>query len=116
MRAFDQGSEFRVTVSRDEVADFKRRWPNSGLPTRAVSFTYDKENGDLVDLAPFEMDGEASLALSEDAQKYGEKKLGLRTPHAEVYFKDGLSGFDPWSWKGALLIIALVGGISYLKR
>lgn len=79
MRVFDQGSEFRVTVSANEVYEFRRRWPCSGLSTEhGVSFTFDKRNGDLVDVHhPGSEDGPALVALSQDAQAYGEKKLKI---------------------------------------
>ena len=78
MRAFDQGAYYRVTVSANEVADWKRYWPCSGLPSRSLSFTFDKRNGDLVDTnAPESVDGAALVALSHDAQVYGRKRLRL---------------------------------------
>lgn len=77
MRAFDQGSLYRVTVSEEEVRDFARRWPCSGLQGR-VSFTFEKRSGDLVDVAhPGSEDGPALLALSQDAQEYGRKQLRI---------------------------------------
>lgn len=77
MRAYDCGSLFTVSVSRREVEAFKRNWPCSGLPDRAVSFQFDKRNGDLVDLWPDTLDGEAAVALSADACAYGARRLGL---------------------------------------
>jgi hypothetical protein len=79
MRAFDQGSLYRVTVSAAEVYDFMQSWPCSGLSSsHGVSFTFDKRNGDLVDAYhPGSEDGGALLALSQDAQAYGRKLLRL---------------------------------------
>jgi hypothetical protein len=77
MRAFSQGVFFRVTVSGPEVRAFKRTWPCSGLPSRGVSFTFDTRNGDLVDIFPDNLDGAGAVALSQDAQNYGRRKLGL---------------------------------------
>lgn len=75
MRVYDQGSCFRVTVSADEVYEWSKRWPCSGLHG-AISFTFDKRNGDLVDVAhPGSEDGAALVALSQDAQRYGETKI-----------------------------------------
>ena len=78
MRAFDQGADYRVTVSANDVAEWKRYWPCSGIPSRSLSFTFDKRNGDLVDTdAPESADGAALVALSHDAQTYGRKRLRL---------------------------------------
>ena len=81
MRAFDNGSLYSVSVSRREVEDFKALWPCSGLPDAAVTFQFDKRNGDLVDITSRvgsdRWDGSAALALSQDAQAYGAKRLKL---------------------------------------
>lgn len=79
MRVYDQGSGFRVVVSIDDVRRFKSVWPASGIPTRSMWFDFNKDRGDLVDTnAPDAGDGSALLALSEDAQKYGESKLNIK--------------------------------------
>jgi hypothetical protein len=89
-RAFDQGSLFRVTVSEDEVRSWKRRWPASGLKNKGYSFVFEKENGDLVDTSVGSSDdGAAAVAMSEDAQEWGERRLGLDTGHPT-------SGEWPW--------------------
>lgn len=77
MRVYNQGAFYRVAVSSTEVYQFSRRWPCSGLPDSSISFTFDTRNGDLVNLSPESVDGAAVVALSEDAQAYGAKKLGL---------------------------------------
>lgn len=77
MRVYDEGSFVRVSVSRNEVNSFKRTWPCSGLPNRSISFTFDKRNGDLVDLNPSFIDGEAAVALSHDAGNYAAHRLEL---------------------------------------
>lgn len=77
MRVRDLGSAFNVNVSRDEVADFRESWPCSRLPDKAICFQFSKSNGDLIDMWPNDIDGSAVLALSQDAQAYGMKKLGL---------------------------------------
>lgn len=74
MRVRDLGAFARVTVSAVEVEEFKRSWPCSGLPSRAISFTFDRRNGDLVEVCPANLeergaDGGALLALSHDAQR-----------------------------------------------
>src|SRR3990167_5202601 len=66
MKVKDLGSDVSVTASADEVRAFKRRWPASGLPDRAITFRFQKSNGDLVDVYP-SVDGEAAVALSQDA-------------------------------------------------
>ena len=78
MRVFDQGALYRVTVSESEVYDFGVRWPCYG-PYRALSFTFDKHNGDLVDVAgdTSQNDQGGILALCDDAKRYGAKRLGL---------------------------------------
>ena len=76
MRCFDQGAFYRVTVSQDEVHSFASRWPCFG-PRVAFSFTFDKANGDLVDIHgdTEDHDGRGVAALSEDCQKYGETRI-----------------------------------------
>jgi hypothetical protein len=88
MRVFNQGSVFRVTASPDDIETFAESWPCSGFHYGdRVSFTFEKSTGDLVDLAyshcygyqvdPERVDGGAMVALSQDAQAYGEKRLGI---------------------------------------
>jgi hypothetical protein len=76
MRAFDQGCYMRVTVSEVEVRAWKRTYPCSGVPSRGVSFTFDKR-GNLVALFPNNLDGPGVSALAEDAMRYGRTRLGL---------------------------------------
>ena len=75
MRIYNQGAHVRVTVSRSEVYDFKRRWPCSGLPDRAITFVFDARNGDLVDLYPYGVDGDDARALCDRAQQYAADQL-----------------------------------------
>ena len=80
MRAFDNGSLYSVQCSRADVEAFQAQYPCSGLPSRPIWFQFDKRNGDLVDIMPdsSRFDGAAGLvALSEDAQEYGRKRLKL---------------------------------------
>lgn len=77
MRVYDQGSLVRVCVSRREIDRFKRTWPCSGLPSKSISFVFDKVNGDLVDLSPSFVDGSAATALSQDAKDYLAKWLDI---------------------------------------
>lgn len=76
MRYRDCGSFYNVSVSRADVEAFKRTYPCSGLPDKAFTFQFDKRNGDLVDIWPDSLryDGPGLLALSQDAQTYGERR------------------------------------------
>ncbi len=76
MTTTDYGSSIKVTVSEDEVCSFKKTWPCSGLPDDTeIWFEFSKSSGDLIDLHPWEIDGEAVLALSHDAQKFANLAL-----------------------------------------
>ena len=83
MKFYSQGSFFRVTVSENEISDFKRSWPCSDFRHGdRASFTFDRENGDLIDLwimnshaGTVERDGPDVSALADDAKAYGLKRL-----------------------------------------
>lgn len=81
MRCKSLGSSYAVTVTAREVEDFGSRWPCANLPFRGVRFEFDSRNGDLLDVTPnleeLGADGGAVLALCEDAQTYGKKRLQL---------------------------------------
>lgn len=82
MRFFDQGSHYSVVVTEMDIDRFNDSWPASELRgLRGVTFQFEKRNGDLVDIEyrngdSEQWDGSALVALSEDAQKYGESRLG----------------------------------------
>ena len=76
MRAFNNGCFFTVCVSAAEVDEFNYSWPCSTL-NGPQSFMF-AEGGDLVDRTG-EGDGPEALALAEDAQTYGRKRLKLIT-------------------------------------
>jgi len=78
MRVFDNGCFYTVQCSAADVEAFAYRWPCFGS-CRAVAFQFDKRNGDLIDVSrsTAQNDGAGILALAEDAQAYGRKKLGL---------------------------------------
>lgn len=62
----------RVTVSADEVSNFMRRFPCSGLHGTRLWFEFES-NGDLVDMGPGDtstQDGAGLVALSKYAQEY----------------------------------------------
>lgn len=83
MKTTSRGSLYSVTVSREEVAAFRSRWPCSTLPDRPITFWFDRITGDLVDAMPFGLDGSDALALSYDAQEAGRRFLdSLTTTHA----------------------------------
>lgn len=79
MRYFDNGSLFTVQCSRWDVRAFKLGWPCSGIPDVTIGFKFEKHNGDIVDIFcrcnTSEFDGPALLALSQDAQAYGQARL-----------------------------------------
>lgn len=85
MRFYEKGSNFGVTVGRDEVYAFKRVWPASGLGRGPYFFEFDKRSGDLVDVAGpgagsgGYADTEALVALSQDAQKWGKCRMEEKT-------------------------------------
>lgn len=77
-RLHDNGCFFTVCVSEWEVREWARTWPCFG-PRRAIWFQFDKRNGDLVDMksgADRDCDPSGILALSRDAQLWGELKRG----------------------------------------
>lgn len=76
MKTTQRGSLYTVTVSREEVATFKSRWPCSTLPDRAITFYFDRLSGDLIDITPYAVkNGADLLALSMDAQSAGLQAL-----------------------------------------
>jgi len=83
MKLYSQGAFFRITVSENEISDFGRSWPCSDFRHGdRASFTFDRLNGDLVDLqvthrhaGTVERDGADVLALANDAKAYGLKRL-----------------------------------------
>lgn len=63
MRLKDLGSIVRVNVSRREVVAFKDQWPCSDLPDTRIAFDFERSNGDIVDIYPSSVDGQAAIAL-----------------------------------------------------
>lgn len=77
MRAYDQGCFVRVTASKREVEEFARRWPCFG-DVRAMSFTFERKSGDLVDLTGDRgMDGAGVAALADDCLDYAFRTIGV---------------------------------------
>ena len=81
MQCFDNGPLYTVTVATREVEAFRRAWPCSGLRGRPVTFQFCKNLGDLIDSNDAtqhpDADGAALVALSDDAMRYGARRLGL---------------------------------------
>jgi hypothetical protein len=75
----------KVFVSASEVRSFKRSFPVSGLPDRAVWFEF-SSNGDLVDMPSWTSSdkyrdaGYALQVLSQDAQKFLNSKKSNPSP------------------------------------
>jgi hypothetical protein len=73
---------FSVVATKWAVAAFIASWPCSKLQTQPVRFEFDT-GGNLVDISPEQVDGADLLALSHDAQEFGEKckrKLATLNP------------------------------------
>ena len=69
MRLFS-GNRNKVIVPREEVAEFRTRFPCSGLRDRSYWFEFDSR-GDLVDTdIPHQDDGPGAAALADDAKEY----------------------------------------------
>ena len=86
MKAFNQGAFLRVTADQWDVRRFADQWPCNGFgPWDRLSCTFDKRNGDLVDLQingryppeESQIDNGAIIALVRDCQFYGHKRAGL---------------------------------------
>jgi hypothetical protein len=71
MQINDNGAYYTVTCSEDAVQDFACRWPCFGS-VNPLAFTFDKRNGDLVDIEGEHehMDEGGVLALSHAAQEW----------------------------------------------
>ena len=52
MKAYVDKDTIRVDISKQEVMDFRSRWPVSGLPKRGISIGFDMA-GDVVKTAPY---------------------------------------------------------------
>ena len=76
MKAFNQGSCIRVTADQYDLTRFASVWPCSGINYGDhMSATFDKRNGDLVDIyVSNEFDGGAEVALIEDLKNYAGKR------------------------------------------
>jgi len=74
MRAYGQGAFVRVVASTVDVQAFNDRWPCSTVPERRVSFTFDRRNGDLVDLEPQGINGTEVVSLARDCQGHARAR------------------------------------------
>ena len=75
VRTYDNGSLYSVAFGAEEIRDFRRSYPASGLDSlRSVWAQFDRKNGDLVDLkcngasSCHRFDGAGLVALTEDMQ------------------------------------------------
>ena len=73
---------YSVTVSRGEVMKFKQAWPCSSLPDREVTFRFDAR-GDLVEIEPYDVDGDEVAGLSRDARNYLLPFMGAQAHRLE---------------------------------
>ena len=76
MKIFNQGSYIRVTADQNDLMRFASIWPCSGISHGdRMSATFDKRNGDLVDIyVSNAFDSGAEVALVEDLKSYAKKK------------------------------------------
>lgn len=74
---------FSVVVTEGGVCSFKASWPCSRLPERPIRFEF-ASNGDLVDIVGTGYDGEDMLALSQDAQSFGDRAMETRCKAREL--------------------------------
>jgi len=79
VRTRDNGAFYSVSFGEREIADFRRRWPASGLYMDNVWAQFSRKNGDLVDLQCgrgdcHDYDGPALSALVEDMQCAATKR------------------------------------------
>lgn len=85
-RAYDNGSLYSGSFGAQEIADFRRTWPASGLNRlRSVWAQFEKRDGSLVDLecnggSCERFDGSALSALAKDIQCWAAGKLKLDLP------------------------------------
>jgi len=82
VRVYDNGAFFTVAITGDGVRNWARRWPAFGAkPASGFVFEFDKKNGDIIGSrtgkggSTESYDGPGLLALSQDAQAYGEARL-----------------------------------------
>ena len=76
MKVLDCGNgSYNVTITRGEVESFNTFWPCSSLPEQTITFCFDRR-GNLVDiLSRHPIDGPEAVALSHDAQAFGDSYL-----------------------------------------
>lgn len=77
MKLFDLLSSVRVLVPAVEVEAFKRKYPGAQLPSKPISFIFDKKNMDIEEIFPrnINIDGTDAEALMEEAKKFAEKNM-----------------------------------------
>lgn len=68
---------FSVVVTESGVSAFNASWPCSRIPCRPIRFEFEA-NGDLAGIVGTNRDGEEMLALSQNAQEFGELAMEKR--------------------------------------
>jgi hypothetical protein len=75
MKLFDLLSSVRVLVPAIEVEAFKRKYPGTQLPSKPISFIFNKKNMDVEDVYPQNIDGTDAEALMQEAKAFAEKNM-----------------------------------------
>ena len=79
VRCRDKGSTVGINISENAVWYWKRRWPASGMPDKALWFEVEKRNGDLIYISNGrweQADGSAVGAMMNDAMAVCAKRKG----------------------------------------
>lgn len=119
MHSSNRDSHVIVSVSWEDVKQFKARWPGSQMPLDSFGVVFEP-NGDLVDfladtdrmLAYLEGDSDDVRAIVEMAQEYAEQKGHLRRRNPD---RGRGSDHDPFTEKQARAVIRMMG-FSVSKR
>ena len=100
IRTYNNGSFYTVSFGEQEIRDFRSRWPGSGMSNlRSVSAQFDRDGGDLVDIACNgrsceRYDGPALVALTEDMQCAAARK-GAKARAPKDHCRYGRWGSSP---------------------
>ena len=74
MKLTSQGAHSCVECDETDVSKFAAAWPCFGDP-RSLAFTFDRRNGDLIDVAGADgLNEPGVLALSNDAQAWANTR------------------------------------------
>jgi len=89
-RIYDKGSEVGVRLTSNQIRNWAQRWPGLHWPTSGYFASFNKSNGDLVELetgnhgSTERWDDAGLAALLNDAYVYGMQKLEKKAPKAPV--------------------------------